>query len=565
MRQIKEEIYSHLYARQQQFGGYSGKDIEKIAKLFGFDRRTLKRNIEKWSKTDPLFAELKYTGRRSIPMTFEDIAILNKRLSENITCTKQELIREINEKRIKREEAPIPQSTFYRIINNFIETLTKGKPQEQHWLVIQGIEVNDTYNLADARATLSNIFTYNELKAFGGIDLESIALRLDEAQEWFNQTYLNVDPFKWFPRIRSRSKVIRNHLSRIKDEKTLPFQARLVFEVQVDFIVRLKDIFIDELIHKMDWIQRSMNGGRQKMENKTRTEWINQYYDIGEKVIENPTGENLAKFKQFIDRGKPESEEAELDLMKHHQRDYEKIYEHLEKLTNEFSENEITPHHATAQVLLDLCRDNNKWAFLTEDEKKKLTKNRLIQNLKDPKQFLKTFLTKKLVNYIRKGKITLIHSFKYQDIGNVIESVELSDDDRIITREEVEKLIDSTYPINFETEIHQNHSFDDKDDEPDNPLPNKIPFKEIQNQVSELVADHNLAWFKSHQAIFNKMTDGMFEMEYDELTFRTKLYAAIVNHAILTRIKLGNISTKDLLMQSIERLFHQQQQKLTLL
>jgi hypothetical protein len=47
MRQIKEEIYSHLYARQQQFGGYSGKDIEKIAKLFGFDRRTLKRHIEK--------------------------------------------------------------------------------------------------------------------------------------------------------------------------------------------------------------------------------------------------------------------------------------------------------------------------------------------------------------------------------------------------------------------------------------------------------------------------------------------------------------------------------------
>ncbi len=119
---------------------------------------------------------------------------MNKRLSENITCKKHELIREINDKRIKRDEVPIPQSTFYRIINNFIETLIKGKPQELHWLVIQGIEVTDAYNLADARATLSNIFTYNELKTFGGIDLESIALRLDKAQEWFNQTYLNVDP-----------------------------------------------------------------------------------------------------------------------------------------------------------------------------------------------------------------------------------------------------------------------------------------------------------------------------------------------------------------------------------
>ena len=28
-------------------------------------------------------------------------------------------------------------------------------------------------------------------------------------------------------------------------------------------------------------------------------------------------------------------------------------------------------------------------------------------------------------------------------------------------------------------------------------------------------------------AIFDRMTDSMFEMEYDELTFRTKLYEAI--------------------------------------
>ncbi len=215
MRQIKEEIYIHLYAKQQQFGGYTGKDIREIARLFGFDRRTLKRNIEKWSKIDPLFTELKYIGKHSIPMNREDIAILNKRFSENITYTKQDLIREINDNRIKREEFPIPRSTLYRIINNFIETLTKSRPQELHWLIVQGIEVTDTYNLVDARATLSNIFTYNELKTFGGIDLDGIELRLDKAKKWFNQTYLNVDPFKWFLRVRSRSKVIRNHISRI--------------------------------------------------------------------------------------------------------------------------------------------------------------------------------------------------------------------------------------------------------------------------------------------------------------------------------------------------------------
>ena len=34
----------------------------------------------------------------------------------------------------------------------------------------------------------------------------------------------------------------------------------LIFEAQVDFIVRLKDILIDELIHRMGWIQQSKDG-----------------------------------------------------------------------------------------------------------------------------------------------------------------------------------------------------------------------------------------------------------------------------------------------------------------
>jgi hypothetical protein len=64
-----------------------------------------------------------------------------------------------------------------------------------------------------------------------------------------------------------------------------------------------------------------------------------------------------------------------------------------------------------------LCCGERKWVFLTEEEKKRLTNNKLIQNLREPKQYLKAVLTKKLISYIRKGKITFAHSFKYQDIG----------------------------------------------------------------------------------------------------------------------------------------------------
>ncbi len=212
MRQVKEKIYDHLYACQQQCGGYTGKDIEEIARHLDLNRKTIKRDLEKWIATDPLFAELKYIGKRSIPITLEDIAILNQLLSENITIRKQELIREINEKRIKRGEAPISQTPLYHIINNLIQTLTNGAPQEHHWLVTQRIEVSDMYNLADARTMLSNTFIYSGLKIFGGIDIDGIALRLQEAQKWYQKTYPNADPFKWFYRVRPRSKVIRKSL-----------------------------------------------------------------------------------------------------------------------------------------------------------------------------------------------------------------------------------------------------------------------------------------------------------------------------------------------------------------
>ncbi len=526
MKQIKKKIYNHLYACQQQFGGYTGKDIEKIARYLGFYRKTVKRYVEKWSKTDPLFAELKYIGKRSISLTLEDIAILNQLLSENITCTKQIIVRDINDKRIKRGDVPIPQSTLFRIINNLSETLTHGAPQELHWFVTQEIEVSDTYNLADAHATLSNIFTYTDLKTFCGIDIDRIAVRLQEAETYFQRTYLNIEPLKYFPNIRLRSKVIRNHLSRIKADKSLSSHARLIFEIQADFIVRLKDIFISELIHRTGWTERYMNDSRQKIENRIRTQWINEYYGMMKEVSVNPTGENLSKLKKLIDSGKPESAEVALELIKQHQKDYDKIYGYLEELTNNFSEEEIIPHHTTAQVLLDLCRGKRQWIYLSEEERKKLTNNRHIQSLKEPHECLKAAITRKLIHYIQNGKITLPKSFLYQDIGKVIESVELSDSDWKVTQEDIEELIEGTYPINFEKEISQTSPLDEENESDHQPY-SKIPFQQVQNQVAGLVSDHNPAWFQSHQEIFENITDGMFEMEYDELTFRTKLYDAI--------------------------------------
>jgi ActR/RegA family two-component response regulator len=43
MKQEKKKIYNHLLEYQQRFGGYTGKDLDETARIFGLNKRTLKR------------------------------------------------------------------------------------------------------------------------------------------------------------------------------------------------------------------------------------------------------------------------------------------------------------------------------------------------------------------------------------------------------------------------------------------------------------------------------------------------------------------------------------------
>ncbi len=109
----KEKIYNYLFACQKRFGGYTGRNLGEIARITEYDRRTVKRNVEKWTKTDPRFTELKYIDQHFVSITIEDIAILNQHLKKNIMGTKQDIIQEINDNRIKRGDISISQSTLY--------------------------------------------------------------------------------------------------------------------------------------------------------------------------------------------------------------------------------------------------------------------------------------------------------------------------------------------------------------------------------------------------------------------------------------------------------------------
>ena len=523
MRISRKKVFEYLSRCQDEKGGYTGRNIGELAKKLSVSIQALKKRIDGWTLTDPSFAGLKYLGTSLIPLTLEDISLIYGRLKRNPLEIKQDILADINRLRFDRGLMPIPKTTFYRIAEQYLKTISSSR-EELLWLDVMHIGVRDAYDIKEARKSLSHTFRYGGLKTFAGVDLESIQRRFEEAKKWFSQTYENADLRIWYFNSRQRNKKLRNHLSSIKSDENSAIQARLIFEAQVAFLVDCKDLLIEELIHKGGRIQQNMNDSRKKVENEILKKWIEQYSVIGWDVVNNSNEHNLGKLKEKLENSKSFADEVDVILIKRYRKDFDLIYDHLDRLTNHFSDNAIVPHDLVAELILDICRGNRLWKFLCEDECLKISKNKsLINELRLPNSPLKkAVLAKKLLNYVQSGKLTIPGSFKFQNVGEVIQSVELTDKDEMITKEDLEMLINGAYPIETPLEITQSSPLgDERENE------KKIPLLEVLEEVSTLVVRHNPEWFESHREVFKRMSEHMFSMEYDESKFRERFYQAI--------------------------------------
>ncbi|CEG13065.1 hypothetical protein MSIBF_A3170004 [groundwater metagenome] len=63
----------------------------------------------------------------------------------------------------------------------------------------------------------------------------------------FNEYYSGVDPFNFYEKIKGRVKCLQRHLTSIKADESQLIQVRLIFEIQVAFIVNCQDFLIDRL------------------------------------------------------------------------------------------------------------------------------------------------------------------------------------------------------------------------------------------------------------------------------------------------------------------------------
>jgi len=434
----RELVLVFLKIKQDENGGYTGQDIAELAKKLSVSEWGLKKRIDYWTQTDQNFAKLKYLGKRSISMTLDDFFIINQSLKSNPLILKTDILEEVNKLRYYQGLLPIPEATFYRITEQHEKQLFSDVPDEIKWLYANKIGISSEYTLLLAHQSLTNVFTFSELKTFWGVDIEGINDRLDKAEKWFYKMYMDIEPLEWYFRIRNRIKVFQAHLRYIKSDKSLPSQARLIFESQVAFLVDCKDLFIEEIIHKGGRIQQKMNESRKDVENDLLKKWKEQYTVIGWNVVNNPNGDNLNKLKEMLETKKLILNDVELLLLKTNMKDLDFIYDCLDKYTNHFSENKINLHDSVAGLILDICRGTRQSQFLSYDECLKITRNKvLIQELQLPdSSFKKALLAKKLLHYIQNGKFTISDSFKFQDLGEHIKNVILTDKDEFITKED---------------------------------------------------------------------------------------------------------------------------------
>ncbi len=405
---------------------------------------------------------------------------------------------------------PVPETTFYRITEQCAKQLFSDVPDELKWLKANEITFSNELSLSLARESLNNVFTFNELKTFGGIDIVGINDRLGEAEKWFYKMYMDIEPYEWYSRIRDRIKILQNHLSSIKSDKSLPIQTRLIFESQIAFLVDCKDLLIEESIHKFGRIQQKMNESRKNVENDLLKNWIEQYSASGWGVINNPNEDNLIKLKEILENNELFLDDVELILLKNNTRSLDLIYDNLDKCTNHFAD-KIIPHGSIADLILNLCRGSRQWQFLSDDEYLKITRNKaVIHELQlHNSSIKKAVLAKKLLTYLQSGKFTVSDSFKFQNFGDCIKNVNLIDKDEFITKEDLEMLISCGYPIEIPPEIIQPCYLCEEDEE----KVEKILFQDVLTEISTLITYHNPEWFENHKEVFKQTSGRMFSME----------------------------------------------------
>jgi len=373
MKIDREFVLSYLKGKQIEQGGYYGTDLSDLAKVMKATYRAMQMRITKWTKEDPDFSNLVYIGKSPPSITLDEFIEIKDRIQSNPLEVKKRILSDIRDKRELRGEDTLSTATFYRRAKQ-VELSLFTNNEYYRWFPERKIKIPRFYSVEDERESLSNIFHFYNLKAYGGADIEAIYERFKKAKEWFSR-YV-VDPMRFYPALLTRGTKLRSLLTSIPPAQQEEIQARIIFEIQAAFVVECKDILIAELIHRKGRDQQPMDDSRQRLQNIIRKRVIHSIRsDIGEMVT--ISGPDMEKLKEIAYPPIGEEELPKMELLRSKKENYELILNVLNRLTNGMKEG-VTFHTENLQRIYDLACDENKWRFWTDEEKSNFVRDPLL-------------------------------------------------------------------------------------------------------------------------------------------------------------------------------------------
>jgi hypothetical protein len=515
MKIDRDYVLAYLRQLEEQYGGYFGTDLLNLAKELNVTLFGLKKVLNKWLKEDSEFASLNYLGIHKPAITPDEFMEMEIRRNRNPLEVKKYILDDINKERNSAEIPRITKRTFYRGIKQF------DKDSAFIWFVRKNVNIPLTYSVADARNSLSTLFTFFDLKTYGGVDIQAIYDRWASATAYFS--VYEVDPILFYPQLLNRERQLRNLLTSIPPDRLEDVQARLTFEIQVTFLVECLDLLLEEIIHRRGRIQQSMNASRQKEENELRKKALESMRSMIKENLHN-TSSDMEKL-YFLSEAVSEDIEARILLLRRHKKSYQLILKVIENLVNTLG-NDIIFHTNEGLNFYRLASGKTTWKYLDEITKRRLTRDPTLTNaIGDGNEDVAQFLAiDRLVEYIRHGKITFRGSYCFQDIGSRLKETRAEDGDGFLTSEILEQSIAGTFPVDISPLCESENIYEEIEDLT---LPAWVDMSSVLKEVSMFVRETTPGWFDEHIALFKQQTDGMFDMEYTEEEFAERLYEAI--------------------------------------
>lgn len=514
MKIDRDLVLARLRKLKEQYGGYFGTDLSNLANELKVTLVGLRKILGKWQKADPAFASLRYLGKHRPHINRNELKEIENRRDQKPLEVKKYILDDLNKERSRAGISDIAKKTFYRAAKK--TDVDSPFP----WFARKNIKLPSTYSVGGARNSLSTIFTFSNLKTFGGPDIRAIYDRWMSARKYFS--VYAVEPIIFYPELLQRERQLRSLLSSIPSDHQEAIQARLIFETQAAFLVECLDVLLEEIIHRRGRIQQSMSASRQKVENTLRKNALESVRAVMKEMIQSssPDMQKLYSLSETV----PESIKARMILLRRHKESYDLILDLIQNLVKTLGEN-VMFHTTEGANFYKLATDETSWEYLDDTSKKRLAKDPYltmeIEN--DNEDIAKYLAIDRLVDYIRHGKITFKGSYRFQNVGPRIEQI-TTEEKGFFTNDILKQLIEGTFSVDLRP-LYEAEVIDE--DVEKLLLPEWIDFSIVLKEVSRYARETTPGWFDEHIALFKKQTDGMFSMEYNEEEFAEKLYDAI--------------------------------------